>query len=220
MEDETEIRKYQYVLPPRRSGRIVGRYRLCGYTARVLQSDKKKRNYRQRHCVRIGYSLPSGSYGSDRSHYILYILCSYNSIFIFKILNLRKIGGFYTYSGTENTLREFSDSIFERDRLPAAPINAESAVVISCEESRAFLSGIGIHGEIIHTPSHSVDSVSLILDGGDCFVGDLEPYEHMEAYEENPALKRDWERIASFRPKRIFYAHRPEQNSGYGLNYR
>ncbi len=114
----------------------------------------------------------------------------------------------------------FSDSIFERDRLPAAPINAESAVVISCEESRAFLSGIGIHGEIIHTPSHSVDSVSLILDGGDCFVGDLEPYEHMEAYEENPALKCDWERIASFRPKRVFYAHRPEQNSGYGLNYR
>ena len=114
----------------------------------------------------------------------------------------------------------FSDSIFERDRLPAAPINAESAVVISCEESRAFLAGIGIHGEIIHTPSHSEDSVSLILDGGDCFVGDLEPYEHMEAYEENPALKRDWERIASFRPKRVFYAHRPEQNSGYGLNYR
>ncbi len=108
----------------------------------------------------------------------------------------------------------FSDSIFERDRLPAAPINAELAVVISCEESRAFLSGIGIHGEIIHTPSHSEDSVSLILDGGDCFVGDLEPCEYIDAYEENPALKCDWERIASFRPKRVFYAHRPEKVLG------
>lgn len=103
----------------------------------------------------------------------------------------------------------FSDHIFGRDRFSFAPINELEATVISCRESRSFLSGMGIQGEIIPTPSHSGDSVSLILDGGDCFVGDLEPFEHIAGYQENTALKRDWERIRAFRPQTIYFAHRP-----------
>ena len=53
-------------------------------------------------------------------------------------------------------------------------------------------------------------SISLVLDDGDCFVGDLEPFEYHEAYTENAKLKRDWEQILSFCPRRIFYAHMPE----------
>ena len=83
--------------------------------------------------------------------------------------------------------------------------------MISCGESRGFLSRMGIAGEIIHTPSHSEDSVSLVLDDGDCFVGDLEPYEYLGAYEENLLLEKDWERVLAFHPKRIFYAHAPER---------
>ncbi len=105
----------------------------------------------------------------------------------------------------------FSDAIFERDGLPYVPVDEKQAAVISCGESRAFLKSIGIHGEIIHTPSHSEDSVSLVLDDGDCFVGDLDPFEHIEAYEENRALKNDWEHILSLNPKRVFFAHRPEK---------
>ncbi|MBQ6343059.1 MAG: MBL fold metallo-hydrolase [Anaerolineaceae bacterium] len=105
----------------------------------------------------------------------------------------------------------FSDSIFARDKLPFTPIDESMAVVISCKESRSFLSRLGIVGEIIHTPGHSEDSVSLILDDGDCFVGDLEPYEYIEAYEENLPLQNDWERVLAFHPKRIFYAHAPEK---------
>ena len=108
----------------------------------------------------------------------------------------------------------FSDRIFERDRLPFTPVREEKARVISCEESRAFLAGLGIAGEIIHTPSHSEDSVSLVLDDGDCFVGDLEPYDHLAAYESNPLLKSDWEHILSFSPKRIFHAHMPPSIPG------
>lgn len=105
----------------------------------------------------------------------------------------------------------FSDGIFARDKLPFTPIDESMAVVISCKESRIFLSRLGIAGEIINTPSHSEDSVSLILDDGDCFVGDLEPYEYIEAYEENLPLRNDWERVLAFHPKRIFYAHAPEK---------
>ena len=105
----------------------------------------------------------------------------------------------------------FSDDIFARDKLPFLPVDEAAATVISCGESRDWLSLLGIDGKIISTPSHSADSVSLVLDNGDCFVGDLEPFEYLEAYAENPALKKDWERVVSFRPKRIFYAHAPER---------
>ena len=73
---------------------------------------------------------------------------------------------------------------------------------------------MGIHGRIIHTPSHSEDSISLVLDDGNCFVGDLEPLEYLEAYQENTSLRSDWDHILSLSPKRIFYAHMPEKQLG------
>lgn len=106
----------------------------------------------------------------------------------------------------------FSDEIFAREKhLEVEPIRKEEATVITCEESRVFLRTLGIDGEIISTTSHSEDSVTLILDDGTCFVGDLEPMEYLGAYEENERLAKDWERILSFQPKRICYAHANEK---------
>ncbi len=102
----------------------------------------------------------------------------------------------------------FSDKIFSRDtRLHYEPITTENATVIRSEESREFLKRIGIRGEIIVTASHSSDSISLILDNGECFVGDLEPIEYLGGYEQNSALNNDWERILRHTPKVIHYAH-------------
>ena len=52
-------------------------------------------------------------------------------------------------------------------------ITTHDNVVISCAESRATLEKIDISGEILHTPGHSDDSVSLLLDDGSVFTGDL-----------------------------------------------
>ena len=102
----------------------------------------------------------------------------------------------------------YSDPIFAREKaLRFIPVDESEAEVVSCGESRTFLASIGIAGEIISTPSHSRDSVSLVLDDGDCFVGDLEPQEYLSAYDDNPALKRDWDAILSFCPKRILFSH-------------
>ena len=106
---------------------------------------------------------------------------------------------------TQRESVHFSDYIFARDRLPFAPIDETKATVISCAESREFLAGIGIDGEIISTPSHSPDSISLVLDSGDCFVGDLQPREYGDV--ENDAVKADWTRVMSFQPQRVFYSH-------------
>ena len=106
----------------------------------------------------------------------------------------------------------FPDEIFGRDiHLRYVPVDEKQARIISCDESRTCLRSIGIEGEIISTPSHSEDSVSVILDCGDCFVGDLEPYEYLDGYEENPQLQKDWNLIMSKRPRRILYAHANEK---------
>ena len=107
----------------------------------------------------------------------------------------------------------FSDEIFSRDNtlsfLPSVP--EDKAEVIACKNSRAFLAALGIDGEIISTPSHSEDSITLVLDSGDCFVGDLEPMEYVDGYEENSALQSDWKKVMSFSPRVIHYGHAPER---------
>ena len=107
----------------------------------------------------------------------------------------------------------FSDDIFRRDQtlrfLPSVP--EDKAEVIACKDSRAFLAALGIEGEIVSTPSHSEDSITLVLDNGDCFVGDLEPMEFMDGYEENKALQSDWEKVMSFSPRVIHYGHAPKK---------
>ena len=105
----------------------------------------------------------------------------------------------------------FADRIFSREKLAYKPVREADAQVIRCEDSRAFLAGIGIGGEIVSTPSHSADSVSVILDSGDCIVGDLEPLEYSAGYDDSAALTADWERILRYGPKRILYAHANEK---------
>lgn len=46
-------------------------------------------------------------------------------------------------------------------------------VVTSCADSRVLLAGIGIGGQVVHTPGHSDHCVSLLLDTGEVFTGDL-----------------------------------------------
>ena len=142
---------------------------------------------------------------------ISYVLAShYHPDHMGIISELMKQGVKLLVPDVQRTFLHNSDTIFERDKIPYSPIEETSATEITCEESREFLLKLGIHGEIIHTPSHSEDSISLVLDDGVCFVGDLEPMEYLEAYE-NEALKRDWEHLLAFNPKRIFFAHRPER---------
>ena len=109
----------------------------------------------------------------------------------------------------------FADNIFARDKkLAYEPIHVDNAIIISTGESRAFLRNIGIDGEIVATTSHSADSISLILDSGECFVGDLEPIEYLAAYDQNDMLKYDWELVMHFAPKKIYYAHANEKYCG------
>lgn len=113
---------------------------------------------------------------------------------------------------TQTRYVHFSDNIFSRDtHLKYESINEIDAIKISCDESRDFLYSIGILGEVISTPSHSDDSISVVLDSGDCIVGDLEPIEYLNAYEKNIKLKEDWQLIINHNPRIVYYAHANEK---------
>src|SRR5258706_11500341 len=52
-------------------------------------------------------------------------------------------------------------------------ITLHDTLQVTTSASRAFLKDIGIAGEIVGTPGHTDDSVSLVLDAGATFTGDL-----------------------------------------------
>ena len=107
----------------------------------------------------------------------------------------------------------YSDGIFEKEPyLGYKTIDESRAQVLLFEDSRKFLKELGIEGEIISTPSHSEDSISVLLDDGTFIVGDLEPLEYLEAYEDNKKLKVDWDTLLRESPKRIIYAHANEKS--------
>jgi endoribonuclease LACTB2 len=75
-------------------------------------------------------------------------------------------------------------------------------------ESRDFLARLGIAGEIIATPGHSDDSVTLILDEGLAFTGDLHLPEFATA-EQMERTTASWAKIRRFHVHTIYPAHGP-----------
>ncbi len=144
---------------------------------------------------------------------ITYVLAThYHPDHIGLISELVKQGVRLLLIDTQKQYVHFSDEIFARNkRLNYEPIDTENAVCISCEESRKFLHSVGVDGEIISTASHSNDSISVILDNGNCYVGDLEPIDYLAAYDDNTKLGKDWKLIMSYNPKTIYYAHANEK---------
>ncbi len=111
---------------------------------------------------------------------------------------------------TQKDYIHFSDNIFEKDkRLSYKPIDDKNVLFLSCEESRLFLAENGIIGEVISTPGHSEDSVSVILDEGIAIVGDLYPLYSVPAYNDN-ILEESWKRILERKLDIVYYGHAKE----------
>jgi glyoxylase-like metal-dependent hydrolase (beta-lactamase superfamily II) len=98
----------------------------------------------------------------------------------------------------------FAD-FFKGKNLPYVEITQNDNLVLKFEDSRKFLAGMGLHGELISTPGHSDDSVTLILDEGFAFVGDLHPW--MAVSEEDSVTRQSWDKIYQHKITRIFPAH-------------
>ncbi len=105
-----------------------------------------------------------------------------------------------------------SDGIFARDKhISFKSIKDEDILLLPCAESRKLLSEIGICGEVIHTPGHSDDSISVILDDGIAIAGDLYPLKTVAAYNDKK-LEESWQKIISLDVKNVKYGHFNEEH--------
>jgi endoribonuclease LACTB2 len=87
-------------------------------------------------------------------------------------------------------------------------ILTEGNTIISAGESRALLRGVGLSGEILHTPGHSDDSVSLLLDDGSVFTGDLTDPSMIGA-EDPEVVLASWQLLKARGAKRVYAGHGP-----------
>jgi ribonuclease/clavin/mitogillin len=94
---------------------------------------------------------------------------------------------------------------FKGKNFPYIQIQTNDSINLQLSESRKFLAGTGVEGEIIHTPGHSDDSVTLILDEGYAFVGDLHPPFMLP--EHDAISKQSWDKIHQHKIVKIFPAH-------------
>ncbi len=95
---------------------------------------------------------------------------------------------------------------FTKPRDHYVEISLEGNLIIPASESRAVLSQVGIQGAILPTPGHSDDSVSLLLDDGSVFTGDLTPLEN--AWGESGELaKASWHLLMAQGAKLVYPGH-------------
>lgn len=87
-------------------------------------------------------------------------------------------------------------------------ITMAGTIVKRCDESRALLASMGIAGEVVATPGHSDDSVSLVLDSGECFTGDL-TMERMVGNEDAQVVAASWDRLRALGARRVHAGHGP-----------
>jgi len=86
-------------------------------------------------------------------------------------------------------------------------IDLTDNVMLKLSDSRVFLATLGLPGEIISTPGHSDDSITLVLDDGAAFTGDL-PHP-MVLDDSMEAARESWRNIRRSGGKTIYPGHGP-----------
>ena len=100
-----------------------------------------------------------------------------------------------------------ADKVFEKEKKSGfIPIRDEKVRFFSMAEGRSILAEIGIDGQILHTPGHSDDSISLCLDDGSVFVGDLNPLYELELHK-GTQIECSWNLLQGMHPKKVYYGH-------------
>jgi glyoxylase-like metal-dependent hydrolase (beta-lactamase superfamily II) len=89
-------------------------------------------------------------------------------------------------------------------------ITLDGNVTTSFAQSRSLLAQIGIPGEILPTPGHSKDSVSLLLDDGSAFTGDL-THPSFIGLEDPSTVLASWRLLRDKGAARVYPGHGPIQ---------
>jgi ribonuclease/clavin/mitogillin len=72
--------------------------------------------------------------------------------------------------------------------------------------TRQDLARMGFHGEIVETPGHSEDSISLVLDSGIAMIGDL-ALPGLVSEEQTAQICASWEKLLAKGVQRFYHSH-------------
>jgi Zn-dependent hydrolases, including glyoxylases len=78
-------------------------------------------------------------------------------------------------------------------------------VILSNSDSKKFFESIGINGELLYTPGHSDDSISMVLQDECAFIGDLPTIFMHEDF--NTVIADSWHLIQQRNVKTIYPGH-------------
>jgi len=104
--------------------------------------------------------------------------------------------------------------LFLRERINQAVIPDERTIIIDADNNE-MLRTFGIPAKIICVPGHTDDSIALICDDGNAFIGDAAfnmpgffNLRHRPLVAENPSgIEPNWEKIRSENGTRLFISH-------------
>jgi glyoxylase-like metal-dependent hydrolase (beta-lactamase superfamily II) len=106
------------------------------------------------------------------------------------------------------------NNFFKKDiKFKYKDITAAHNIIVSSDDSRSLLRKLGIEGEMVQTPGHTEDSISLIIDENCAFTGDLPGFYLMEAYDDQ-TIKESWKLIQGYKVTKIYPAH----GNSYAIN--
>lgn len=106
-------------------------------------------------------------------------------------------------------------SVNKKDNLKFKPYEARDNDIKIMGETRLVDIGLDLAGKIIETPGHSIDSISIVFEDGDCIVGDTAANFLRFAGTKYCVIfvtdireyYRSWEKLISHKVRRIFPAH-------------
>lgn len=87
-------------------------------------------------------------------------------------------------------------------------ITPDGNLVVSCAESRALLATLGINGQFVHTPGHSDDSITILLDSGEAFTGDL-TWPMFATEETMEQVMASWAHLRALGARTVYAGHGP-----------
>ena len=87
-------------------------------------------------------------------------------------------------------------------------IRLQDSIQFPTSESRRWLKKVGFAGEILPTPGHSDDSVSIVLDEGIAFTGDL-LFPAMTDERNRKVTEQSWDKLRKLKVQTIYPGHGP-----------
>jgi endoribonuclease LACTB2 len=95
--------------------------------------------------------------------------------------------------------------LLERKKMAYHKVNKDKVIVLEFTDCRNWLKSIGIEGEILHTDGHADQCITLLLDNGEAFIGDLVP--EFLADPNDLKTRNNWKLLRSRGAKMIYPAH-------------